>query len=582
MKTSRKDLGNLVFFDLETKRGSAQVGWSNIARMGLSLAVTYSEKDGYQTFLDSQIDGLIRCLKSADAVVGFNHVEFDYKVLSAYTKDDLKALKNIDMFQIIYQKTGLKISLDKLAQGSLGRNKSGDGLKALQWYKEGRIDLIENYCREDVAITRDLYYHGCEKGFVSYIQKGRPVDVQVNWAYSSGRMPSYRNSSFRMMAIYYKGIKMHVFLREIDTFTYHDSLSDKQQRKYDNWAMSPGNSVHKSMVDHVEFVKQQAGEAEEIKEIAPIINKPSIAMPEKSSDKGTYKKRNTSWRSPRSCISGSFLRTFNELHEIVRSSRAQGELDELVQIIMVHRMRSFYMLKSKPPNLNCIFLGNKGTGKAKVAGIYGRILRILGVLRHGQAVEMDLTDLTIGHSREVKIGNLRKMEGQIKKAVGNLLVIKSDSINKVGSSFKSNETISVLMKKIENITGQDTYPGYYKLVTILVGNKSSISKCSDTNPGVKSLFPTYIHFDDLSSLELLDIFKQYCEEEDYKIEGTALELIRRTIELEYSKRKDEAFEIREYVENLFENIKRKQSRRLGESGRKPTRTDLTTILPEDV
>jgi hypothetical protein len=36
---------NLVFFDLETKRGSAQVGWSRIANMGMSLAVTYSERD---------------------------------------------------------------------------------------------------------------------------------------------------------------------------------------------------------------------------------------------------------------------------------------------------------------------------------------------------------------------------------------------------------------------------------------------------------------------------------------------------------------------------------------------------------
>lgn len=196
MKTNHKDSENLVFFDLETKRGSAQVGWSNIARMGLSLAVTYSERDGYQTFLDSQVDALIRCLKSADAVVGFNHVEFDYKVLTAYTKDDLKALNNIDMFQIIYQKTRRKISLDKLAKGSLGRSKSGDGLDALRWYKEGRIDLIEKYCREDVSITRELYYHGCEKGVISYIHDdGRPVEVRVDWAYSSGRInPVYSRS----------------------------------------------------------------------------------------------------------------------------------------------------------------------------------------------------------------------------------------------------------------------------------------------------------------------------------------------------------------------------------------------------
>jgi DEAD/DEAH box helicase domain-containing protein len=67
--------------------------------MGMSLAITYSERDGYQTFLHHQVENLISYLKSADAVVGFNHIEFDYKVLSAYTDDDLNALNNIDMFR---------------------------------------------------------------------------------------------------------------------------------------------------------------------------------------------------------------------------------------------------------------------------------------------------------------------------------------------------------------------------------------------------------------------------------------------------------------------------------------------------
>ncbi len=188
METNYKDSKNLVFFDLETKRGSAQVGWSRISRMGLSLAVTYSERDGYQTFLHDQVQSLISYLKSADAVVGFNHVKFDYKVLSAYTDDDLSALNNIDMFLIIYNKTGRRISLDKLAQGSLGRSKSGDGLDALQWYKEGRFDLIEKYCRDDVAITRDLYYWGCDKGYVSYLDQEGVIDVAVDWLYSSDRL----------------------------------------------------------------------------------------------------------------------------------------------------------------------------------------------------------------------------------------------------------------------------------------------------------------------------------------------------------------------------------------------------------
>jgi len=188
MNTDYNNKSNLVFFDLETKRGSAQVGWSRISSMGLSLAITYSERDGYQTFLHPQVESLISYLKSADAVVGFNHVKFDYKVLSAYTEEDLSALNNIDMCLIIYNKIGRRIKLDNLAHGSLGRRKSGDGLDAIRWYKEGRIDLIEEYCREDVAITRDLYYLGCDKGYVSYLDQERIIDVAVDWSYSLDRI----------------------------------------------------------------------------------------------------------------------------------------------------------------------------------------------------------------------------------------------------------------------------------------------------------------------------------------------------------------------------------------------------------
>ncbi len=42
--------------------------------------------------------------------------------------------------------------------------------------------MIEKYCREDVAITRDLYYRGCKKGYVSYLHQGRTIDVTVDWS----------------------------------------------------------------------------------------------------------------------------------------------------------------------------------------------------------------------------------------------------------------------------------------------------------------------------------------------------------------------------------------------------------------
>ena len=49
------------------------------------------------------------------------------------------------------------MKLDQLAEGTLGVNKSGNGLEALQWWKKGEIEKVKNYCLHDVRITRDLY-----------------------------------------------------------------------------------------------------------------------------------------------------------------------------------------------------------------------------------------------------------------------------------------------------------------------------------------------------------------------------------------------------------------------------------------
>jgi DEAD/DEAH box helicase domain-containing protein len=182
MNSDYKSRRNIVFFDLETQRSADDVGgWSNIAKMGMSLAVTYSEKDGYRTFLENQVGQLVDYLKSADAVVGFNHVKFDYEVLSAYTDENFHLLENIDMFLDLYSKTGIRISLDHVAKVSLGRKKSAEGLMAIKWYKEGRIDLIEEYCRQDVALTRALYYRGCDRGCLTYMNRGQRVNVDVDW-----------------------------------------------------------------------------------------------------------------------------------------------------------------------------------------------------------------------------------------------------------------------------------------------------------------------------------------------------------------------------------------------------------------
>jgi DEAD/DEAH box helicase domain-containing protein len=67
------------------------------------------------------------------------------------------------------------LSLDRLAEQTLGTKKSADGLQALAWYKEGRIDLIRHYCKKDVEITRDILFHGLEQGYLLFANKAKQI-----------------------------------------------------------------------------------------------------------------------------------------------------------------------------------------------------------------------------------------------------------------------------------------------------------------------------------------------------------------------------------------------------------------------
>ena len=60
--------------------------------------------------------------------------------------------------------------------------KSADGLLALQWYKEGKIDKIIEYCIKDVEITRDVFLYGQKNKclFLKSKYKGRQK-LEVDW-----------------------------------------------------------------------------------------------------------------------------------------------------------------------------------------------------------------------------------------------------------------------------------------------------------------------------------------------------------------------------------------------------------------
>lgn len=189
---------HILYFDVETQHSAEQVGgWDKIADMKLSVAITYhsvdkkmytfaeygskyqSQSEMFPKDVGSVLD-LIKQIEAADLVVGHNTERFDFVVLSRYLESyqqlvngafTFDSVPSFDMMVHLKHQLGFRVSLGKLAAGTFDDAKGGDGLDAIKWWEQGKCDKIIEYCKKDVELTRDIFHHGCEKGFLKYVDK---------------------------------------------------------------------------------------------------------------------------------------------------------------------------------------------------------------------------------------------------------------------------------------------------------------------------------------------------------------------------------------------------------------------------
>ena len=187
--TKRETESRIQYFDLETQKSAEELGgWDldKIAKMRMSVGVVWDSQDqDYFVYEEKDAKNLIEKLRTADLVVGFNVIGFDYTVLQPYSDFDLEEIKTFDMLVDIHKLLRFRLSLKHLAQQTLGKDKADgaeSGLYALELYRKGEISKLIKYCKQDVQITRDLYLFGAEHGHINYQSRsGNPLQLEVNW-----------------------------------------------------------------------------------------------------------------------------------------------------------------------------------------------------------------------------------------------------------------------------------------------------------------------------------------------------------------------------------------------------------------
>jgi DEAD/DEAH box helicase domain-containing protein len=60
--------------------------------------------------------------------------------------------------------------------------KTADGLQAVAWFREGKMEELTQYCQKDVEITHRLFEFGCQNGYLLYeTREGQVVRLPVDW-----------------------------------------------------------------------------------------------------------------------------------------------------------------------------------------------------------------------------------------------------------------------------------------------------------------------------------------------------------------------------------------------------------------
>jgi len=175
---------NIVYFDLETQKSADEVGgWDKIRDMRMSVGVTYSTVRGdYRIYGEKRVDDLLTELQRADLVVGFNNLRFDYEVLHYYTVYDLRQVPTLDVLLDLQAKLQHRLSLDSIAGATLGVEKTAEGMQAIQWFRQGRLMEIAEYCCYDVKITRLVHEFGAANKQLFFKNRfGNKLSVPVSW-----------------------------------------------------------------------------------------------------------------------------------------------------------------------------------------------------------------------------------------------------------------------------------------------------------------------------------------------------------------------------------------------------------------
>ena len=257
------------------------------------------------------------------------------------------------------------------------------------------------------------------------------------------------------------------------------------------------------------------------------------------------------------------------LDELIGLDEVKKSVHTLTNFIKVNKKRAEIGMKVPNVSYHCVFSGNPGTGKTTVARILAGIYKDLGVLKKGHLVETDRSGLVAEYVGQTAVKTNKIIDNALD---GVLFIDEAYSLVQGGSEDYGSEAIATLLKRMED--DRD------RLVVILAGYTNEMEEFINSNPGLRSRFNRYIHFEDYTAEELYKIFLLNAEKNEYTLADDVKEyLLKKLEDVVANKPKD--FGNARYIRNLFEKTVEAQANRLA-SEPKITKELLVEIKKEDI
>lgn len=170
-----------IVFDIETSNVFQDVASNDPSALDMSVCCIYEyETDKYSSYTKETLNEMWPKFEKADMIIGFNSDHFDIPILNKYYSGDLTKIKSLDLLKEIKNSLGRRIKLDTVAEATLGRNKTGHGLEAIVWWRNGEKQKVIDYCIEDVRITKDVYEYALKNKLLKY-KDGKDIkDIKLD------------------------------------------------------------------------------------------------------------------------------------------------------------------------------------------------------------------------------------------------------------------------------------------------------------------------------------------------------------------------------------------------------------------